>query len=343
MNRINVLFLAVIGLVVALLLIQYLAKAREDSRSVLCQERLRKLGEATKEYQTNVGHLPPGTLGQSDGVAAEKWYQQNSPESWRRVPNTSAFGFVLPYFDGATNGLPAIALEFGAIELDWTSYSQSLVDGGAATKSEPQLLCPADVDVVRDPARQLVCATQPLTPPTTPTEQVANDDFGIQLWNGGKPIAASNFLANGGVTGGLCNVPDSKAAPLMGPMRSRSKTISTAIKDGESRTFLYGETIGRVFEGNRSQMVAWSLGGIGVIRGDFPAENVLVLEKFKTAIFLGSATNSSVRGFGSYHSNGVNFVMVGGEFGVQSRNIDPVVLFALSGISDGEVQPSAKE
>jgi hypothetical protein len=85
-------------------------------------------------------------------------------------------------------------------------------------------------------------------------------------------------------------------------------------------------------------MVAWSVGGIGVIRGDFPAEDVLVQEKFQTAKFLGNAKNSSIRGFGSFHPKGVNFVMVGGEFGMQSRNIDPVVLYALSGISDGVIQ-----
>ncbi len=339
MNRTNIVFLVVVGIVLALLLVQYLGRAREDSRVIMCQQRLSKLGEATQEYQTNNGHLPPGTLGQPDGVAASKWHVQNDPESWQRVPNTSAFGFVLSYLEGTkSKGLPLSSLEFGAAEINWSEYSKALIDNGSVSQSESQFICPADADVVRSPAGKLVCASQPVTPPGTPTDLVPNDDLGIQLWTEAKPLAASSFLANGGVTGGLCNSPASKMAPLMGPMRSRSKTVSSAIKDGESRTFLYGETIGRVFEGNRSQMVAWSLGGIGITRGDFPAENLLTPEKLKPATFLGNATSSSIRGFGSFHSAGVNFVMVGGEFGVQSRNIDPVVLFALSGISDGEVE-----
>lgn len=337
MNRTNLAFLAIALAVLGLLLMQFLGQRRESGRLLVCQKRLMELGRANQDYLGNMGHYPPGTLGQPETVRWSAWNEADGESGWRRVANTSALGFLKAYLDTpSAHSLPVEMLSFDAQNFGWQAQADRLLAGNFGANREPAFLCPSDL--LDDPAAEaarIVCASQPVQPDEE-GKSLGVNDLGHQYWDQPRPLAPSNFLANGGASGGRCAAAGDPLAKFLGPFRSRSRTTSAMIVDGTSTTIMMGEAIGKSAGGKLLERLAWPLGGIGVARGDFDPESLVEVKSLESLTLLGNSQQSSARGFASRHPAGVNFVMLGGEFQVFTRKVSPVVLLSLSGMADGK-------
>ena len=115
-------------------------------------------------------------------------------------------------------------------------------------------------------------------------------------------------------------------------MSSGSRVGIQSVLDGSSNTILLGETIGDYRDGHRVCMQPWIVGGLGRGRGVLPW-NVAPLPI--ESIF-GDDYNSCMFGFGSKHAN-VNFAFGDGSVRGLSRHVDWRVVYAQSGMADGEL------
>lgn len=335
MSRTNLVFLLFFALIGALLFIQYLGYSRERGRVVMCQKRLMLLGRAGQEYTLNAGHYPPGTLGQPDGVSSRKWAEPLGEFGWQRVPNTSVLAFLHPFLESqSATTLGSESFSFDQTNFNWSEYTSNLTSTEQGFQTEFAFLCPADAGSIFPADVKFVCATQPVS--VDDTEEIDKEDFGLQYWPGEKPLGAANYLGNGGVSGERCNIPETVLAGFIGPFRSRSRTTPNMVIDGQSVTIMIGEGIGSSKDGLTTERFAWAKGGIGIIRGDLPPVALDDDKAIDAAKYLGNSRQASSRGFSSRHVAGVNFVMLGGEFQLVTRDVSPMILFALAGISDGE-------
>ncbi len=337
MNRINLAFLAIALAVLGLLLMQFLGQRRESGRLMVCQKRLMELGRANQDYLGNMGHYPPGTLGQPETVRWSMWNEADGEFGWRRVSNTSALGFLKAYLDTpSADLLPVEMLSFAPQNFGWKAQGDRLLAGNFGSIREPAFLCPSDsLDNPAKESERIVCASQPVQPDDD-GKPLGVNDLGHQYWDQPRPLAPSNFLANGGASGGQCSAEGDPLAKFLGPFRSRSRTTAGMIADGISTTIMMGEAIGKADGGKLLERLAWPLGGIGVARGDFDPELLVEAKSLESLTLLGNSQHASARGFASRHPAGVNFVMLGGEFQVFTRKISPVVLLSLTGMADGK-------
>lgn len=335
MTRANVFVVVIAGLVLAMIGVMALNNARENSRKVFCLERMMNLGFATLGYEQAHGHLPPGTLGIKQSPDPGEWRTPASPFSWQTVQNFSSLPLVASYYK---DSLPSVNIPPEALQVQtvletgvtWQDFIENLSQEGSVFRREAAFSCPADSFETSDSNLQMAMATQPVW------STKISEDLETVFWSpaDGQIPASTNYLGNAGVSGGCCDQPEDALSNWIGPLRSRSKTKIDEIIDGKSVTFLYGENIGQIRDGQRTQRHSWLLGGLAIARPPFFPSDCLTPEILKTQPLLGNFRRSELCGFASRHVDGVNFVFVGGETTTISRRVDPMILFSQAGTRD---------
>jgi prepilin-type N-terminal cleavage/methylation domain-containing protein len=225
--------LVVIAIIAILigLLLPAVQQVRAAAARTACENNLKQISLAALNYESDHGTLPPGYVNQSF---------------------VGSLAFLLPYVEQEDlyRQIPADLLNPLASGGGWF-YNQAAQT--AARTRVKTFLCPADnADTV------------------TPSQGVlsAFTAFGNGLVTPGTGYAPTNYAANAGTDG-----PTSGPAfgIYCGPYYQNSQTRVTAITDGTSNTFGFGEILGGAETGPRDYIASWMGVGVMITIYDFPS------------------------------------------------------------------------
>jgi prepilin-type N-terminal cleavage/methylation domain-containing protein len=298
--------IAIIGILMAALL-PAIQAARESARRIDCTNRLKQIALAARNYESALRRFPPGYLGMVPPSVA-------SPDSdqW-----TGVIPYLLPYME-ARSVYTRIQSNYLKVDLTpylpWFDQKNSSDEWAVAQTRIADLLCPS----------------APQTEPSEGTFILMESyvDFvfinytGYYFKNGsegGQYLARTHYLGCGGRFG---KTGDPFFDQYQGVFSDRSKTTIPMIKDGTSKTLLFGEAfgdIGTVTPGEYDLGYSWM--GCGMMT---------------TEIGLGDGLWDR---FSSLHPGVVSFVFVDGSVHQLQKEISADVLHALGGIADGDPTP----
>lgn len=332
----------------ALVVLPVLEGARKDKKSIECANQIRQICIAAHNYHDAYKRLPVSTIGARGAVDFDAWSQGNGKERWEFNQNTSSLACLGPFMElqHITERVDPIAFNTrkdlseyvkangDPVYADFTSIA-GMKD--IAEETIDVLICPADSFKGEDDLK-VVISTQPIL--FAADVENNEDDMGLKFApeEAGWAKGYTSYLANGGAGGGNSalnsNVIGQK--DFTGPMFSRTKQTLETIRDGTSNTILFGESLGQIDDGRRTQVHSWVLGGQARGRGNIPWGKSAHPDD-DTRRILGNANASSIYGFGSKHDAGVNFARADGSVSNLPRGIDSEVLYALLGMRDGIV------
>jgi prepilin-type N-terminal cleavage/methylation domain-containing protein/prepilin-type processing-associated H-X9-DG protein len=218
--------IAIIAVLISLLL-PAVQSAREAARRAQCVNNLKQLALAANNYESSNSCFPGGSYSGLNGF---------NPPHWGTYPeNFSCFARMLPYFE---QGAMANAINFSLCSSD----VNNLTICGVRVAS---LICPSDTlnDTIPIPA------TRVLTPPPGSPGWSFNlipqgtPDAVYPLPDGTWLQAFSSYGGNAGTfTFGYSNLmPTSVLGFFNGVIYNDSSVKISAITDGTSNTFLFGE------------------------------------------------------------------------------------------------------
>jgi prepilin-type N-terminal cleavage/methylation domain-containing protein len=332
--------IAIIGILVAALL-PAINAARESARRTQCTNNLRQLGVAANSYHGALGSLPPGYLGLLG--AAERW-QRREPVPGRQyyLPSTDpndyfqgigALVYLLPHLEQQTI--------FDEIDSD---AELDVAKKGGFWFNEP------GVDqIAKEHLRCFVC-------PSDGSNGSFSSVLDVYTFADpeGKPLINWHFRAshagpmtderradelsnNRGVTNyaGCAGRHGVIGEPTVdvhrGAFTNRSRTRFDDIKDGTSKTLLFGEAIGRFsvstpgYWPDKEFWRPYSWIGVGALpHGDS----------------LGGDPWLRGHGFDSRHPGIVLFCYADGSVHPVDKDIDTATLVSLGGINNGELFPN---
>ncbi len=339
--------------VLAGLAMPVLLQMRASSRLDTCQIKIRRICLAAHNFHDSSGRLPPATLGYRQQVDHEQWVSDDSEQSWKRMQNSSSLLLMTPYmnlrniFDSVDR--IAVNLESSLHEYNeeqsgdfsWqgkiTGMDVILPIMGSDVEELNRFLCPAD-DLPDHQDIQTIIATQATTV-FEKSRMESNDqclDIAVQYWpNEDDTLFPTNYLAVTGATGSTWG-DDIELNRWQGAMTFRNRNRLQDLRDGTSRTLMYGESLGEIFNGQRNSAMSWMWGGAGRITGNQPFELDADFDAEETPLF-GTAETSSGVGFGSKHDGTVVFALCDGSVRNISNTIDRTTLLQLAGTSDGGV------
>jgi prepilin-type N-terminal cleavage/methylation domain-containing protein len=338
--------IAIIALLIGMLL-PAIQSSREAARNVTCQNQLRQLGLASRQYETARGNLPIGTLGFPapyvfGGLQDLDWQNPSSNRFWKSVQHTAVWVHLLPQLEQGSifDQLPAI------LHNPNQTYSQYVsANPGApawvgalpnveelSTRSLHVFMCPSDSLATSQGDGSVGTIT---TQPSYST-QLRSDFFlpelaTFQLHQPG----GSNYMANVGAhsAGGGT---ESRPAGYSGPFTSRHGIRLASVRDGQSNTVFFGETLGAIENRRRSIFHSWMFGGLARGRGALAWQENIAPENPEFLLF-GDSTWAHPGGFGSHHPSGVNFTLGDGSVRQLSRMTHHELMYNLSGIADGQI------
>ena len=308
--------------------------ARETARLVQCENRLKNIALATLAYESANGHLPPGTLGHSEAFPWDgNRYNPESEFYWKHFQHTSSLALIGPYLEDGNlaEQLDRIGFDVGRTLLDFRDdrgnkrydWFGRMIGFEQLTQTRQTVyLCPSAESGAN--AEFAVGAIQPVT----------HEGQDSLTWLDLKVLMSvdhqrTNYAAClGAYSGG--QTEDSELTPYVGLMSSRSKTRLSQALDGQSSTVIFGENIGRIFEGEQTNSVSWLVGG--VCRGRSMSPWGMHGSEVR---LLGDARNAEWVGFASAHPAGVVFAFADGHVDRKSRDVESRVVYAMCGRSDG--------
>ena len=240
--------IAIIGILVALLL-PAVQQAREAARRTMCINQIRQLSLAALNYESAKREFPPGYVG--------------APKMYRRMPFSSAissFVFLLPYLEERAiydeQDIPLDpAPELG--QRPWFNNTNPRFEGSfaASQKWVPMLLCPSEPPTREaniiihqhhfQTSEDVVCTS--MVAWYYPIDELVSQRMGRTHYMG---VAGKR---------GLMDVEMEDA--YRGTLSKNSQTKMQHIKDGTSKTFLYGESIGGVDDELGYFTHSWQGGG----------------------------------------------------------------------------------
>jgi len=299
--------IAIIGILMAALL-PAIQAARESARRIDCTNRLKQIGLAARNYESVLRRFPPGYLGMmppsQDLPTKDQW--------------TGVIPHLLPYLEGKS---VFKRIQSNYLKVDPPSYPPWWDDKN-----------PGDEWIVAQTRiGDLLCPSAPETIPTGGTYIMMHAFYdGIFSVNyvgyyfsngdeGGQFLARTDYLGCGGQIG-KTNVPFLDR--YQGVFTDRSKTTIPMIKDGTSKTLLFGEAfgdIGALTPGEYDLGYSWM--GCGMMVTNW------------------GLSDGTWYQFSSRHPGVVSFCFVDGSVHQLQKEISPDVLNALAGISDGDPIP----
>lgn len=290
--------IAIIGLLVALLL-PAVNGAREASRRTVCTNNLRQVGLAALNFESAQGCFPPGYLGPIPPrkvLIGGLLMRQNNQYA-------GVLSFLLPYLENQ-NIYDAIGVDMGLKNHPARSYWY----GDEKTWE----IAHARLSVFR-------CPSAPSGQPQETMTAIINQYFNVGNQEPGLEVGViastgpgvTNYLGCAGLYG---VVGDREADLFQGVFTNRSRTRLVKIKDGTSKTILFGESVGLE---NEEFNHAHSWMGAGAL----------------TVLFF-PVPETPFR-FNSLHPHGTHFGLADGSVRAASKEIYLQVLIALSGIAEG--------
>ncbi len=224
--------IAIIAILIGLLL-PAVQKVREAAARISCANNLKQIALASHDYDSAVGHLPPG--GSS-------------------ITNMGTLPYLLPYIEAGNiyNTIPLSYFSSAPPGVWWGNYPNA--PWTSAQNRIKSFQCPAD-----DPYG-------PLT--TGVMAYLSESGYGLNLtyfpennyatYN----LGATNYLANAGALGNVTPSGDPFYGQWVGPYYQDSAVAISQISDGTSQTIAFGETIGGSGPtGARDFYATWMGGG----------------------------------------------------------------------------------
>ena len=320
--------IAIIGILVALLL-PAVQTAREAARRTQCLNNLRQVGMAALNYESANRRFPPGYLAGDDFL--------NNPDSFGTAPKlhqwNGPFTNLLPYFEAdTTHDLMTNTWNIGITQYDVPFWENAGSWAGAQTK-----------------LGMLTCPTAPANDASAviarfwPSFSGSSIDLNADGFDGDNNLGLTHYQGCSGVFGEVgLNAKNTsgnqRIDELVGIFSSRSRTTTAKIKDGQSKTIMFGESPGII--GNNIQQggsarsgmvvgVAWA--GTAVM----PVVNGLDASKANVD---GSIHQTHWTAFSSAHKgNNVHFVLADGSIKILQPDVATDVLFAMASRNGGEV------
>ncbi len=327
----------------------YLVHLRSQDERIVCANRVRQVTLAAHNFHDAYKRLPPATIGYSKAVESRSW--ADNPESevyWKKVQNTSSLALTMPFMELMEHyrKISPIAFDMytrladyperGRTEFEWQGAITGIDE--VYPVSIDDFLCPADD--LNDQSIKAIIATQPCVPVVDETPAMdATDlagDIAIQYWpgkNDGGP-KYTNYIACFGAMGGKALSDDEEDQRWVGAMTSRNRVTLETVTDGTSRTFMYGESLGEIVDGERTAAMSWIWGGGGRVSGHLQPHKAEHPINDEIKIF-GNSRQSSGIGFGSKHKDTVNFAFCDGSVHAISTDIDIETLYQLASMKDG--------
>lgn len=322
--------IAIIGILVALLL-PAVQQAREAARKTECVNQLRQLALGALNFESANRRFPPG------GVGVE--HTEATPR--RTEPIMTSVGtmvYLLPYIEEkAIADLVDISLQpdiQGGREVQAWWDQDHPGSWESSQRWVSPFLCPSEEPVVDN----TLVAVKSLI--SQFRDQNRNR---LTVWFFPAPrinerLARTTYV---GVAGKRGAMPDRNAEgeaqdrclkqehAFRGVMTNRSKTKMRSVTDGTSKTLLFGEALGGNAEidgSNRFLTYSWmGMGSLWTIPGLSCAADEVPCE------------DPAWWRFSSRHPNTVYFSRADGSTHPVSKDVDPPVYWAMSGMQDGSI------
>jgi prepilin-type N-terminal cleavage/methylation domain-containing protein/prepilin-type processing-associated H-X9-DG protein len=318
--------IAIIGILMAALL-PAIQQARESARRIDCSSRIRQVGLAARNYESAQRRFPPGYLGMTPAVHIDQNY--NFVDQW-----TGLIPHLLPYMEAKSvyNHIQANLLKvdlraFGP----WWGDNDAWV--AAQTRISP-LLCPSAPALVPSQGTFIVLHNWSLS--SSGFVQLGFDAtfFPKNDQNGdpeGALLALTDYLGCAGEWGDISGDAFLESRHR-GIFTNRSKTRIADIKDGASKTLLFGEEYGDPYNYNTGLVEEYCYGYSWMGCGG--------MDTTQQGPGTGQGLTDGVwSAFGSKHPGLVNFCFADGSVHQLQKEISPDVLSALAGMADSDAVP----
>ena len=320
--------IAIIGILVALLL-PAVQSAREAARRTQCVNNLRQIGLAALNYESAQRRFPPGYLAGDDFLNnPDDLGTTQEPHQWAGV-----FTHLLPYFEAnTTHDLMTETWKTGVNQFDVPFWGNANAWAAAQTKLG-MLICPS---VASNEPRGVVARAWP---------EFSDNFIGIsaEIFDGDFNLGLTHYQACSGVFGQVgLNAKNTVGAvrvdELVGVFSSRSRTSTGKIKDGQSKTILFGEAPGS--SGSNVQFLDGTTHSgmvIGVAWASSATQPVL-FGTDSSSRDEGNANHETHWGYyESGHESVVHFVMADGSSRPIATDISTPALDALGSRNGGEI------
>jgi prepilin-type N-terminal cleavage/methylation domain-containing protein len=342
--------IAIIGILIAALL-PAINAAREAARRTRCVSNLRQLGVAATAYEAAHGNLPPGFLGLSG--APVPWERTEHPKPHgiyghyrysmpiASYQSIGALVYLLPHLDEQAR-FDRIKAD---VELDVTTtggrwYNKPTVHQ-IAKQHLPFFVCPSDTP--NRNSSSIVGMHQAAGPDGEPVQ-----GGGFKLGVAGamteerradersNDMGVTNYVGCAGRHGAI-GVPTVDVH--RGAFTNRSDTRLSDIRDGTSKTLLFGEALGRLEMDDHEMSVSgirwrpYSWIGVGALaHGDSVGGDPWRFgDDFHGVVY---------DGFDSRHAGIVLFCYTDGSVHPVAKDIDTGTLVSLGGIDNDGMMPS---
>lgn len=348
-SLIELIVVSIVCAILGLISISNLRHLREQSRTDTCRNKIVVFGLAAYDFHDTRLKFPPGTIGCEDLVDYEKW----NDSKWKDFFHTSALGQMLPFVGMQLDHKKADPMIFrtaGDLSMVFDRQGKRMFQWVGETKGYPEMLisgnpsmylCPSD-SLLASEKIEFTMGTHPVKPAEsnkakdqmwTITFSQLNKEFpNTSSWKSDKPFSHTNYIACTGAHSGGRNF-DSELRPYAGAMATyRGVSMRVIVQqDGASNTIMFGETIGEIDNGKRTQLQSYFAGGLARGRGLVPWGK----SPTDALPLFGNANRASVYGFGAMHESKLNFVFCDTAVRSISREIDAVVFDQLCGLYDG--------
>ena len=299
--------IAIIGILIALLLPAVQA-AREAARRMSCSNNLKQIALAVHNYQAATRSFPPGNIIKQAGVCT-------GGTSFESDDGTCWSISILPY------------LEQEALfdNYDFGSYNESEPNQLVRETSVPAYVCPSDHAAgklavpARGPAAEYL-GNVPYMPGSYRGVSGRSDGY--------------RYLDSGEIT----TYPDAWRGPIhtVGVYGFSTESVDT-ITDGTTNTLLVGESTTKTNRGFRTFWAySYSFYTMSAATTDQPR---IFHADYDRCLDEGGDGREKPcqRGWGSFHSGGVNFALCDGSVRFLSDTIDMQLFAELSTVTGGEV------
>jgi prepilin-type N-terminal cleavage/methylation domain-containing protein len=307
--------IAIIGILIALLL-PALQIAREAARNAQCVNNMKQIALAIHSYAEANGSFPPG------GITEGECCGTPSGTTWTVS--------ILPYLDKSSieqqyhfevdNEDPLNLIVREMVVSDYVCPS----DQGAEDLSQPD----------SGPGNGL------LYRPGT-YRAVSGRGDGRGWWDSHQQTMYPKRWRGAMHTMGMIRqqvTDDVQRDEGEGPFRTLDVEKFRHFKDGNSNTLLIGEMTTRSLNGSTSsRRTFWAYTYTSYNQSTFTPETRTLLGDYDLCVEIGGAggSNACKRGWGSYHTGGINFASIDGSVRSISRTIDVHLLAALGSIAGG--------
>ena len=360
--------IAIIGILMAMLL-PAVQQVREAARRTDCANRLRQISIAIHNFHDSNKRLPPGLLGTPGVPDFTNFITPTFHPNIDDAQGTSALGLVQPFMElntlyeqmepiaydmytflheyldpMGTFDDPSDDLPYYDSEMMESSFDIPDTDIMLAT-IVPNFECPSDdinaviidrTDTWATAFNISRASYQPVVVGTT------DDTFwgGYVVWfDDGTVVARTNYVSCIGAHG---HTQTPEKSVWRGCMTTRARVTLETISDGSSKTIMLAESVGSIWDSQRSNCLCWFKGATAQARGLVPFYQNRRVDadptdgiNEETLTMLGTAKFASLFGFGASHPAGVNIGFADGSVHNLNRAIFWETLYQLASARDG--------